>query len=451
MLAIRGRRQVGKSSAVERFASQSGVPAVFTTAVFGASASQHLADASDALAQAGDLLPEAELLAQSAASSWRDWLGRIALAARTGPVIAVLDEFPWLAAAAPALEGELQVQWDRTLERLPVLLILVGSDVGMMDRLAAHDRPLFGRLHPMAIPALNPAEVAEALPGATAQEVFDAYLVTGGYPRLVADLAAARTTAAAFARTAMSDPFSPLVATAQLSLQAEFAGGPVAGQVLSAIGGSEIGRAAFSEVMAAIADPADPARTQTAVTRALKTLTGAKELIRMEQPAWAAPTSKLRRYRVTDPYLRFWFRYVQRHLDQIARGRPDLAVAAFDRDWPSWRGVSVEPVVRSAFDRLALTDPALAGVEAVGSWWVRDGSVEVDVIASTDSATALVGTVKWRSKGGVSQRDLAALAAARARVPRAGAARLAAISPSGAAPAGFDLSYSAADLLTAWP
>jgi AAA+ ATPase superfamily predicted ATPase len=450
MLALRGRRQVGKSSVVERFTSRAGEPSVFVTAVFGASAAQHLADATDAIAQERRLAPTAQLLAESTASSWRDWLGRIALAAQSGPVIVVLDEFPWLAAAAPTLEGELQVQWDRTLGQLPVMLILVGSNVAMMDRLATHDRPLFGRLQPMVIPALNPAEVAEALPGAEATEVFDSYLVTGGYPRLVTDLADTGAAAAEFVRAAMLDPFSPLITTAQLSLEAEFATGPIAGQVLSAIGANEIGHAAFSEVLGAIADPADPWRTQTAVTRALKTLTESKGLIELEQPAWAAASSKLRRYRVTDPYLRFWFRYLQRHRDRIARGRADLAIAAFERDWPSWRGRSIEPVVRSALERIAATDDTLSGVESIRPWWVRDGSVEVDVVAATPSVTSVVGTIKWRIGGGVTERDLAPLVAARARVPRANSARLAAVSPVGAAPAGFDLSYSAADLLQAW-
>jgi len=52
----------------------------------------------------------------------------------------------------------------------------------MMDRVAQHDRPLFGRLLPVSIPALDPGEVADALPGWDPLEVFDAYLVTGGYP-----------------------------------------------------------------------------------------------------------------------------------------------------------------------------------------------------------------------------------------------------------------------------
>src|SRR5664280_1809894 len=60
-----------------------------------------------------------------------------------------------------SLEGELQVAWDTTLSKLPILLILIGSDVAMMSHLIEHDRPLFGRVTPMVVPALNPAEVAQ--------------------------------------------------------------------------------------------------------------------------------------------------------------------------------------------------------------------------------------------------------------------------------------------------
>ena len=70
--------------------------------------------------------------------------------------------------ADPSLDGELQVALDTTLSKLPVLLILIGSDVAMMRRLIEHDRPLFGRVTPIVVPALNPAEVAEALPGRSA-------------------------------------------------------------------------------------------------------------------------------------------------------------------------------------------------------------------------------------------------------------------------------------------
>ncbi len=93
----------------------------------------------------------------------------------------------------PAIEGEPRPQWDRILAKLPVLVILIRSDVAMMDRLGGHGRPLFGRLSPMVVPALNRADVAGALRGHSATDAFDAYLVTGGYPRIVRDLAQRRS------------------------------------------------------------------------------------------------------------------------------------------------------------------------------------------------------------------------------------------------------------------
>lgn len=451
IVALRGRRQVGKSTVAERFVESSGTPYVFATAVYQASLTKQLADATLAINESTRPLPDAALLTQSPATSWREWFGRLAIAARSGPVIAVLDEFPWLSEADPTLEGELQVQWDRTLERLPVLLILIGSDVGMMDRLGSHGRPLFGRLAPLVVPAFNPAEIAEAISRRSAFDVFDAYLVTGGYPRLVSDLAARRSqTVAEYVTTSLEDLYSPLVTTARLSLDAEFPEPQVAYQVLSAIGSSDVANPGFNDVLGSISDPAERKRAETATTRALRTLTDVKGLIERELPAWAPSSTKLRRYRVTDPYLRFWFRYVERHVDRIARGRSDLAIAAFRRDWESWRGRSVEPVVRDALRRLAVSDSRLAGVESVQPWWVRDGSVEVDAVATTAERTSLIGTIKWRPKRGVTSGELEELRRQRPRVPRSDAARLAAISPTGAAPAGADVSFSAADLLTAW-
>ncbi|GEL94652.1 ArsR family transcriptional regulator [Cellulomonas composti] len=448
MLAVRGRRQVGKSTVVERFVDAAETPYAFVTGVYQAPAVKQLEDATRAMGESRHPVPDLELLTQTPATSWREWFSRLGLAARSGPVIAVLDEFPWLVGGDRTLEGELQAAWDRSLERLPVLLILVGSDVAMMDSLASHGRPLFGRVSPLVIPALDPGEVADALPGRSAVEVFDASLVTGGYPRLVLDLAASGLSADDYVRRALRDAYSPLVTTGRLTLDAEFPEPQTAYRVLSAIGSSDTANPGFTDVVGAIADPGERQSTQVAITRALATLTGTKAMIEKELPAWAPPSSKLRRYRVTDPYLRFWFRYVERYIDPISRGRADLAIDAFDRDWTSWRGQSIEPIVRHSLQCLALHDPRLAGVETVLPWWNRS-NVEIDVVAATRAGTPLVGTIKWRTGGPVTSAEVNQLRQQRTNVPHAEEALVAAISPSGEA-VGADVTFSADELLAAW-
>ena len=61
------------------------------------------------------------------------------------PVVIVLDELPWLAEQDELFDGALQTAWDRLLSRRPVLLLLLGSDLHMMERLTAYDQPFYGR------------------------------------------------------------------------------------------------------------------------------------------------------------------------------------------------------------------------------------------------------------------------------------------------------------------
>lgn len=449
MLTVRGRRQVGKSTVVERFVEGAETPYVFVAGAYQSPLTRQLADAGRATSESRTPLPNAELLGASPPATWADWLARIALAAQGGAVVVVLDEFPWLLQSDPSLEGELQRQWDRVLERLPVLLILIGSDVAMMESLAEHGRPLFGRTRGLVVPPLNPAEVGEAIKAGSAFDAFDAYLVTGGYPRLVLDLARSGASVADFVRGSLADPYSPLVSTARFSLDAEFPEPQAAYQVLAAIGANDKANPGFMDLSSAVGE-SEAGSAQTAVTRALKTLTEVKGLVERETPAWASPKTKLRRYRVKDPYLRFWFRYVESNVERVFRGRSDLVISRWERDWQSWRGRSVEPVLREGLERLAVHEPTLATVERVQPWWTRDGSVEVDWVASSMSATELIGSIKWRERGTLNASEVRELRHQTAVVPRAANARLAAVCPDGENIPGVDVVFGAEGLLRAW-
>jgi hypothetical protein len=165
----------------------------------------------------------------------------------------------------------------------------------------------------------------------------------------------------------------------------------------------------------------------------------------------AASNSRLRRYRLTDPYLRFWFRFIARHLQDISRSRGDIAVAAFGASWASWRGRAIEPHVNEALTRLGATHPELAGVQQAGAWWNRDNSLEVDIVARTAENVATLGTIKWRPRVGVNRTEMAELANARNVIPHAGGAHLLAVCPSGLAPgASADIVMRPEDLLAAW-
>jgi hypothetical protein len=72
------------------------------------------------------------------------------------------------------------------------------------------------------------------------------------------------------------------------------------------------------------------------------------------------------------------------------------------------------------------------------------------MIRSSPGPVTVTGSVKWRENAPFGQRDFAALAGQRARVPGADGARLVVVSRSGSSVAGVDRVYGPADLVAAW-
>ena len=63
-------------------------------------------------------------------------------------------------------------------------------------------------------------------------------------------------------------------------------------------------------------------------------------MVEQSLPYAAPPGKKNKRYTIADPYLRFWLRFIGPNIEEIDRGRSDLAVARIERDWGDvpWQG-----------------------------------------------------------------------------------------------------------------
>jgi hypothetical protein len=89
-------------------------------------------------------------------ASWPYAFRVLAAVLPDSPVAIVLDELPWLAEQDEIFDGALQTAWDRLLARRPVLLLQLGSDLHMMERLTAYDRPFFGHCSHFMITTSGP-------------------------------------------------------------------------------------------------------------------------------------------------------------------------------------------------------------------------------------------------------------------------------------------------------
>ncbi len=328
------------------------------------------------------------------------------------PSVVVLDEMPYLVREDPTFEGALQKAFDRTLSKLPVLLVLIGSDIAMMEKLNTYGRPFYQRGTEMVVPPLNPADVASMLDLSPA-DAFDAYLISGGLPLILEEWPRGAGLWD-YLGLALRRPTSALLVSGERTLAAEFPSEAQARTVLGAIGHGErtftlIGRAAGG-------------LNPSSVSRSLELL-AARGMVTAELPVSTRP-SRETRYRIEDPYLRFWLSFIGPGIPAVERGRGDRVLDGIRTSWTSWRGRAVEPVIREALWRLGSEEGQLpAGTNVVGGYWTRTNDPEIDIVGADRAPVAkkitVVGSVKWLERKPFDNRDLARLVTHRAQLPGA--------------------------------
>ncbi|MBW1595722.1 ATP-binding protein [Streptomyces sp. JJ38] len=450
-VAIRGRRQVGKSRLVQEFCDRAGVPYVFSTATKGASPVEAVESFLTELRDSG-VSEEPELL-PTGGRGWPEAFRALASALPDTPSVVVLDEVPWLTEQDAAFDGALQTAWDRLLSRRPVLLLLLGGDIHMMERLTAYDRPFYGRADHLVLGPLNPAEVGRAL-GLSAADAIDASLVSGGLPGILRAWPHG-TPALAFLEAECQDPASPVFSIPESALMAEFPGPDQARRALEAVGS---GDRTFANI-AATAGGREGALPSGSLSPLLRRLVGEKRVLALDEPLSTRP-GKPALYRVADSNLRLYLAALRAAQEQTRRGRPEVGYRLIERRWATWRGRAVEPVVRESLELAALDgDLPWAEVEAVGGWWNRQFDPEIDLIgadrAPVAGAIRFAGSVKWLNTA-FDGRDLAALRRGAVQVPGFDAARtgLVIASASGVAPGldteGVGLVWRPEDVIAAW-
>ncbi len=451
-VAIRGRRQVGKSRLVQEFCDTSGLPYCYFTATKGVSPVEAVSAFLAELKESG-LPADTELVPDTAAGGWPDAFRALANVLPPTPAIVVLDELPWLSEQDETFDGALQTAWDRLLRQRPILLLLLGSDIHMMERLTAYDRPFYGRADTLALTPLNPHEVGSAL-DLDAAHTVDAHLITGGLPGILRSWPR-RMAPLEFIRQECADPAAPVFGIPEATLLAEFPSPDQSRRVIEAVGSGERTHAAI----AATAGGRAGAVPSGSLSPLLHRLAEEKRVIAVDQPL-STRAGKPALYRVADSNLRLYLAALRSVHDLVRRGRPKQAYELFTRRWTSWRGKAVEPLIREALELAAVSGTVpWPNTEVVGGWWNRQFNPEIDLVGADRAPVArqicFAGSIKWLTSP-FDRHDLNELVASVQRLPgfEPGQSGLAVVSLSGTATdlraAGVELVWGAPDVVSAW-
>lgn len=176
MVVVYGRRRVGKTALINRFASDK--RALYFTALDQADG-DNLSDFSRVVYDFLGMPSGA-----GAFASCEDAFGFVAERAVSQRFVLIFDELPYAAGRNQALPSVLQIAIDRKLKKTNLFLILCGSDQGFMEsEVLGRKSPLYGRrTAQLKVTRLGYLDAAKMLPGLDPQEQFRYYGCFGGVP-----------------------------------------------------------------------------------------------------------------------------------------------------------------------------------------------------------------------------------------------------------------------------
>ncbi len=384
LVVLYGRRRTGKTSLLRHFAT--GRRSILFVADQESRADQLAAFsrvAFAALAEPG--------LDGTSFPTWEAALRFVGSRAQESPLFVVLDEFGYLCESEPSLPSVLQRLWDAELRDTRLHLVLCGSYVSFMEKeVLGAKNPLYGRRTGEWL--LQPFRFRDArafCPDRPLDDQVAVYGLLGGIPAYLEHFHADRTIAENVVTELLSKG-AALYNEPRFLLMEELRDPHIYFSVCHAVA---FGRTTPNEIAqgAGLAD-------RGATSRYLETLREMRVLERRTPVTERNPERTRRgRYRLCDPFFRFWFRFVLPNRSALEAGDPqqvfDSKVAPYLDQHES---IAFEEVCEQHLWDLNRRGKLPARYDRIGSWW--RGDAEVDLVAVADDGHLLLSECKWSVK-----------------------------------------------------
>lgn len=177
LVFARGRRRLGKSWLIQRFAHRVG------GLYYQATRRGRREQLDRMTGVVGEYFDDPALRRGVGFSDWEALFEYVTDRVEDQHFLFVIDEFPYLAQEDPGLTSMLQSLWDHRWKGSRFKLVLCGSHITFMRRLEEHDQPLHSRrtarLH---VSPFSYREAAGFVPDYSSRDRLRAYGIFGGVP-----------------------------------------------------------------------------------------------------------------------------------------------------------------------------------------------------------------------------------------------------------------------------
>ena len=275
------------------------------------------------------------------------------------------DEFQNFLEVNPAIYGDIQNWWDRLQKESHVNMVVSGSVYSLMEKLFKNRKePLYGRQDAMIKLNAFPIAVLKKImednaPAYSKDDILALYTYTGGIPKYVEyfiDLKAT-TPKSMIGRICRDD--SPLLEEGRKLLAQEF--GKKYGTYFSIMQAIALGFNTQADIEDYLGGKS--------IGGQLSKLESTYELIRKVRPIWAKPKTQTVRYEISDIFLRFWFRYIEKNQRLVEIGNYAALGKILEQDYHTYSGTVLERYFRTKLiESMEYRD--------IGGWWDTKGYID---------------------------------------------------------------------------
>ena len=300
-------------------------------------------------------------------------------------IVVILDEFPMLIEGNHAIPSIFQKIWDLNLKDKHVMLIILGSSVGMMEtEVLGYKSPLYGRrtgqwkLEPLKLPHLK-----HFFPNYNYEELISVYGCLGGVPAYLLKFDPQKD----FWENCEDKILKKgefLHEEAEFLLREELREPRNYSAILKAIA---LGAKNYGEILSLTNMDKSMLSKYTSVLEDLG-------FIKRIYPIGIKPKPRKGLYTIADNYLRFWFKYVFPNRAELEIGNTSYILDKIREDYNTYLGSTYEQAAYEFLTEMKRKNLLPFSFKTLGKWWYKDK--EIDLIALDEEKSIVTFfEVKW--------------------------------------------------------
>lgn len=367
LVVITGRRRIGKTTLINKFADESSIPSLYIFIQKGYSEQELVKSCINLIRTKLDLTGFPPNITKL--SEFVEYCMQLS---KSSPLILIFDECQELDFAAPRFWSELQNVWDKNKNNSKLLLLMSGSILSAIKHIFSDkNEPLYGRTDLLLkINPFSSATIREYLTdrnsNVSSEELLLFFAMTGGVPRYMEIISSSvDCNITGFKKFLFSQLSSWFRQDGFVLLGNEF----------------RMESSAYFSLLRAIANGKTQwfelqNEVQTNLAPYMSRLETQFNLIKKNYPVGRENSARGARYLLTDEYFRFWFKFVEpaTYASLYESSQWKLLDGLFNKNWNDYSGRTLENWYLKKYSESG-------DWTSVGQWWDRKGENEIDLIA----------------------------------------------------------------------